>query len=86
MDPLEAIYPVIYLDALVVKVRDQGVAQNKSAYIAIGVKLEGASLARLYDTRIRERVCWPNEKPEPLSRAENRSLYKLCPRETSSSS
>jgi putative transposase len=39
--PLEAFYPVIYLDALVVKVRDGAHVRNKSAHIAIGVDLDG---------------------------------------------
>ena len=39
--PLEPLYAVVYLDALVVKVRDGGVVQNRSAYLAIGVTLEG---------------------------------------------
>ncbi len=30
--PLNAIWPIVYLDALVIKVRDQGVVGNKSAY------------------------------------------------------
>ena len=39
--PLEAINAVMYLDALVVKGRDGGTVQNKAAYLAIGVTLEG---------------------------------------------
>jgi putative transposase len=39
--PLEAIYAVIWLDALIVRVRDQGVVRNKAAYVAIGPTLEG---------------------------------------------
>lgn len=39
--PLEAFYPVIYLDALVVKVRDGAHVSNRSAHIAVGVDLEG---------------------------------------------
>jgi putative transposase len=39
--PLESMYAVIWLDALVIKVRDQGVVQNKAAHIAIGLTLEG---------------------------------------------
>jgi putative transposase len=39
--PLEELYPVIYLDALVVKVRDGHQVRNKSAYIAVGVDLDG---------------------------------------------
>ena len=39
--PLDPLYPVIYLDALVVKVKDGGHVRNKSAYIAIGVDADG---------------------------------------------
>jgi putative transposase len=39
--PLDAVYPVIWLDALVVKVRDGGVVRNKAAHLAIGLTLEG---------------------------------------------
>ena len=39
--PLEEIYPIMYVDALVVKVRDGGVVRNKAAHIAVGVDLEG---------------------------------------------
>jgi putative transposase len=39
--PLEAFYPVIYLDALVVKVRDGAHVRNKAAHIAVGVDMDG---------------------------------------------
>ena len=39
--PLDALYPVIYLDAIVVKVRDGGHVRNKAAHIAVGVDLDG---------------------------------------------
>jgi putative transposase len=39
--PLDAVYSVIWLDALVVKVRDAGVVKNRAAHIAIGLGLEG---------------------------------------------
>lgn len=39
--PLEALYPVIYLDALIVKVRDGAHVKNKAAHIAVGVDMEG---------------------------------------------
>jgi putative transposase len=39
--PLEAFYPVIYLDAIVVKVRDGAHVRNKAAHIAIGVDIDG---------------------------------------------
>jgi hypothetical protein len=39
--PLEEIYPIIYLDALVVKVRDDHQVRNRAAHIAVGVDLDG---------------------------------------------
>jgi putative transposase len=39
--PLDSIYPILYLDALVVKVRDNGQVKNKALYLAIGVTMEG---------------------------------------------
>jgi len=39
--PLDPIWAFVFLDALVIKVRDQGVVQNKSAYVALGVGVEG---------------------------------------------
>ena len=39
--PLDPIYPVMYLDALVVKVRDNHQVRNKAAHIAVGVDLDG---------------------------------------------
>ncbi len=39
--PLDAFYAIIYIDALVVKVRDGGMVQNKAAYLAVGVDADG---------------------------------------------
>jgi transposase-like protein len=39
--PLEALYPVIFLDAIVVKVRDGAHVVNKAAHIAVGVDMDG---------------------------------------------
>jgi Transposase and inactivated derivatives len=41
MRPLESFYPVIYLDALVVKVRDGAHVRNRAAHIAVGVDMDG---------------------------------------------
>nr|WP_221247412.1 IS256 family transposase [Gordonia humi] len=38
---LDALYPVIYLDAIVVKIRDGGHVINKAAHIAVGVDMDG---------------------------------------------
>jgi transposase-like protein len=39
--PLETLYPVIILDALRVKIRDEGVVKNKAVYLALGITLAG---------------------------------------------
>ena len=39
--PLDAIYPIIYVDALVVKVRDGAHVMNKAAHIVVGVDTDG---------------------------------------------
>ena len=39
--PLDAVWPIVYLDALVVKVRHQGTVRNKALYLALGVGLNG---------------------------------------------
>ena len=39
--PLESLYPVIYLDAIMIKVRDGGHVINKAAHLAVGVDMDG---------------------------------------------
>ncbi|WP_338925621.1 IS256 family transposase (plasmid) [Mycetohabitans endofungorum] len=39
--PLEAMYPVVFFDALRVKVRDEGTVKNKAIYLALGVRRDG---------------------------------------------
>ena len=39
--PLEAVYPIVYLDALYVKMRHEGRVENRAVYVALGVTLEG---------------------------------------------
>ena len=39
--PLEKLYLVVWLDAIVLKIRDQGSVRNKHAYLAIGVRIDG---------------------------------------------
>jgi putative transposase len=39
--PLEALYPLVFLDALRVKVRDEGTVRNKAVYVALGVRPDG---------------------------------------------
>jgi putative transposase len=39
--PLDPVWPVIFLDAIVCKVRDQGTVKNKAAHLAVGVGADG---------------------------------------------
>ena len=39
--PLDAVYAVVFLDAIMVKVRDNQVVQNKPAYLAVGIDADG---------------------------------------------
>jgi putative transposase len=38
---LDAVYPIVYMDAIQFKVRDNGHVKNKAVYLAIGVTMEG---------------------------------------------
>jgi putative transposase len=39
--PLERLYPVVFFDALRVKIRDEGVVRNKAVHLALGVDADG---------------------------------------------
>ena len=39
--PLEDVYPVVFLDALVLKIREGGTVQRKACYLALGVTVDG---------------------------------------------
>jgi hypothetical protein len=39
--PLEDVYPVVFLDALVLKIREGGTVQRRACYLALGVTVDG---------------------------------------------
>ena len=39
--PLEDVYPVIFLDAMVLKIREGGSVQRRACYLALGITVEG---------------------------------------------
>jgi len=39
--PLDAVYPVVYLDAIHLKIRTSGRVTNRAVYLALGINLEG---------------------------------------------
>jgi putative transposase len=39
--PLEDIYPIVFLDCMIIKIREGGTVQRRALYLALGVTLEG---------------------------------------------
>jgi putative transposase len=39
--PLDAVYPIVFFDALRVKIRDEGIVKNKAVYVALALDTEG---------------------------------------------
>lgn len=39
--PLDDVYPVVFLDAFILKVRENGSVQRKACYLALGIRLDG---------------------------------------------
>src|SRR5215212_3017467 len=39
--PLEPVYPLIFFDALRVKIREEALVRNKAVYVALGVRADG---------------------------------------------
>jgi len=39
--PLETVYPIVFFDALRVKIRDEGMVKNKAVYVALGITAAG---------------------------------------------
>lgn len=41
MRPLDQLYPIVYLDCIHAKVRDNGIVRSKAVYLALGINMEG---------------------------------------------
>ena len=39
--PLDAVYPIVYLDAIHLKLRTEGRVQNQAVYLALGINMDG---------------------------------------------
>ncbi|MGF6604303.1 transposase-like protein [Paraburkholderia sp. GAS448] len=51
--PLEAMYPIVYFDALRLKIRDEGTVKNKAVYLALGIRADGRKDIRKKLRRLR---------------------------------
>ncbi|WP_150539100.1 IS256 family transposase [Actinobacillus vicugnae] len=72
--PLNAVYPIVYLDCIVVKVRQEGRIINKSVFVALGVNLDGhKELLGLWIAENEGAKFWANI----LSELKNRGLQDI---------
>ena len=57
--PLENLYPVVFFDALRVKIREDAVVRNKAVYLALGVRADGTrEILGLWIEQTEGAKCW----------------------------
>ncbi|KAM3103438.1 IS256 family transposase [Phormidesmis sp. 146-12] len=75
---LEAVYPIVYFDALVVKVRQEGRVVNKAIHLALGVNLSGTKeLLGLWMTQNESAKFWLQVLTE-LQNRELKDIFIAC--------
>src|ERR671920_2127411 len=58
--PLEPVYPLVFFDALRVKIRDEGLVRNKAVPIALGVRADGGKeILGLWREKKKGGQIWP---------------------------
>ena len=76
---LEPVWPIVYLDALVVKVRDDGVVGKKSVYLALGVNMQGTKeVLGLWVARTEGAKFWLHVLTELKNRGVEDVLVAVC--------
>jgi len=57
--PLDAVYPIVYLDCIHIKVRDSGTVRTKAVYLALGISMSGEKeLLGLWIAQTEGAKCW----------------------------
>ena len=86
--PLDPVYPVIFFDALRVKIRDEGLVRNKAVYVALALNSEGEKeVLGLWIEQTEGAKFWLRVMNELKTRGVNDVLIavvdglKACPRE-----
>ncbi len=70
--PLDAIYPIVYLDCIVLKVRQDSRVINKSVFLALGINIEGQKeLLGMWLAENEGAKFWLNVLTEPKNRGLN---------------
>ena len=49
--PLDAIYPIVYFDCIVIKIRQDKKVINKAVYLALGINIEGTGSLAVWEWR-----------------------------------
>jgi putative transposase len=77
--PLVRLYPIVYLDAIRVKVRDNGHIVNKAVYLALGVGLDGQKdVLGMWIAETEGAKFWAMILTELKNRGVGRYIYYLC--------
>ncbi len=77
--PLESFYPVIYIDALVAKVRDGAAVRNKAVNIAIGIDTGGAKrVLGIWVTSAEGSKAWAQALAQLRNRGLEEVLFVCC--------
>ncbi len=77
--PLEAVYPILYLDGLVIKVHHENRVINKTLYVALGVNLSGhKEVLGLWLAETEGAKFWLSVLTALQNRWAEGCLYRLC--------
>lgn len=77
--PLDAVYPIVYLDCMVVKIRQDKRAINKSIFLALGINPEGQKeLMGLWIAENEGAKFWLSVLTDLQQRRSGRHSHRLC--------
>ncbi len=77
--PLDEVYPIVYLDCIVVKIRQDKQVINKSVYLALGVNMDGQKeLLGMWLSENEGAKFWLNVLTELQNRGRERHPHCLC--------
>ena len=66
--PLDAVYPMVYVDALMGKIREAGHVRNKAIYVVLGVNMQGSGVSCTRSGLRGTLVCWKQRKAVAAAR------------------
>jgi transposase-like protein len=77
--PLDAIYPIVYLDCIVLKIRHEKRVINKSVYLALGINVDGQKeLLGIWIAETEGAKFWLSVLTELQNRGGRTNTHRLC--------